>query len=44
MMLKANITDMCGMLDSKANVDDINKVLTDLHSELDTKAGQEEVA
>lgn len=39
MLLKCNIKDVCALLDMKANVDDTNKALSDIHKELDNKVG-----
>ena len=35
--MKANIKDMCLLLDQKSNIDDVNKGLIEIHKELDTK-------
>ena len=35
--LKSNIKDVCLLLDQKSNIDDVNKALTQIHDELDTK-------
>lgn len=40
---KADTRDICALLDSKANIDDINKILIDLHSEIDTKPSIEQL-
>ncbi|CAG9312921.1 unnamed protein product [Blepharisma stoltei] len=37
MLVKSNIKDMCTLLDMKANIDDVNKVLSEIHKELDVK-------
>ena len=38
MLLKASVKDICILLDMKANIEDINIALTDVHKELDLKA------
>jgi hypothetical protein len=43
-LLKANIKDICTLLDIKANIDDVNHALEDLHLELDNKISVEELA
>jgi hypothetical protein len=43
-LLKANIKDICTLLDIKANIDDVNHALEDLHQELDGKVSFEELA
>mmetsp|Transcript_19086 Transcript_19086/g.34712 ORF Transcript_19086/g.34712 Transcript_19086/m.34712 type:complete len:776 (-) Transcript_19086:1549-3876(-) len=43
LLLKANIKDLFILLDSKANVDDINETLKEIHAELDTKANLSEL-
>jgi hypothetical protein len=42
-LLKANIKDICTLLDIKANIDDVNHALEDLHSELDAKVAIDEL-
>ena len=42
-LLKANIKDICTLLDIKANIDDVNHALEDLHSELDNKINVDEL-
>jgi hypothetical protein len=37
LLLKASIKDICTLLDMKANIEDINTALSDIHKELDTK-------
>lgn len=37
-LLAAKIKDVCTLLDTKANVEDINKILAEIHSELESKA------
>lgn len=37
MLLKANIKDVCTLLDTKANTTDVNKVLEKIHLEMDHK-------
>lgn len=37
MLLKCNIKDVCALLDMKANIDDTNKALSEIHKELDNK-------
>lgn len=39
---KANIKDVCLILDQKPNIDDVNKALTEIHTELDTKASEDQ--
>ena len=39
--LKSNIKDVCLLLDQKSNIDDVNKALTQIHDELDTKTQNE---
>lgn len=34
---KANIKDVCTLLDLKANIEDVNKALKDVHTDLDNK-------
>eukprot|EP00357_Protocruzia_adherens_P011027 CAMPEP_0114975776 /NCGR_PEP_ID=MMETSP0216-20121206/2296_1 /TAXON_ID=223996 /ORGANISM="Protocruzia adherens, Strain Boccale" /LENGTH=802 /DNA_ID=CAMNT_0002336613 /DNA_START=61 /DNA_END=2469 /DNA_ORIENTATION=+ len=43
MLLKANIKDVCTLLDMKSNIDDVNKALTEVHKELDQKSAAEEL-
>ena len=40
---KADTRDICALLDNKANIDDINKILIDLHTEIDTKPSIEQL-
>jgi len=42
-LLKANIKDVCTLLDTKSNIDDVNKALVEIHKELDLKSNQEEI-
>ena len=42
-LLKANIKDICTLLDIKANIDDVNHALEELHQELDTKINVDEL-
>lgn len=44
MILKASIKDVCTILDTKANIDDTNKALMDIHVALDKKANQEDLS
>jgi uncharacterized protein (DUF2267 family) len=37
MLIKCNIKDVCALLDMKANIDDTNKALSEVHKELDSK-------
>ena len=37
-MLKANIKDVCTLLDTKPNIENVNKALTQIHKELDIKS------
>ena len=39
--LKSSIKDVCVLLDQKSNIEDVNKALTEIHDELDTKASEE---
>ena len=41
-ILKGNIKDICILLDTKANIDDVNHALTEIHNELDSKTGESE--
>lgn len=34
---------MCGLIDNKANIDDINKALNEIHQELELKACKNEI-
>ena len=34
LLQKANIKDVCALLDLKSNIDDVNKALEDTHDEL----------
>ncbi|EAR84714.1 hypothetical protein TTHERM_00637160 (macronuclear) [Tetrahymena thermophila SB210] len=43
MILKANIKDVCALLDTKANIDDMNKALTEIYKDLDSKSSQEDL-
>ena len=38
MLLKANIKDVCSLLDMKSNIEDVNKVFFEINKELDLKA------
>lgn len=42
MVLKANISDICPILDSKASIEDTNSALREIHSELDRKVPSSE--
>lgn len=42
MLLKANIKDVCTLLDMKANISDTNRALSEIHKELDTKVNFED--
>ncbi|CAG9326047.1 unnamed protein product [Blepharisma stoltei] len=42
LLLKANIKDMCTLLDMKANIIDTNRALSEIHKELDVKVNLEE--
>lgn len=35
---KPNIKDVCILFDQKANIEDVNKALEDIHKDLDLKA------
>jgi hypothetical protein len=39
---KANISDICELLDAKANIEDINKILHEINRDIETKVGVEE--
>ena len=39
-MLKANIKDVCTLLDTKPNIENVNKALTQIHKELDIKSNE----
>ena len=41
-LLKASIKDVCSLMDQKANVEDVNNALSDVHKELDFKADSTE--
>jgi len=41
--MKANIKDVCTLLDAKSNIDDVNKALVEIHKELDLKSNQEDL-
>ena len=43
LVLKSNIKDVCALLDTKAGIADVNKALTEVHKELDMKAGSTEL-
>lgn len=43
-LLKANIKDICTLLDIKANIDDVNHALEEIHQEIDTKVSVDEMA
>lgn len=43
LLLKSNIKDVCTLLDMKANIDDVNKALSEVHKELDIKPNNEEL-
>ena len=43
-LLKANIKDICTLLDIKANIDDVTHALEDLHGEIDSKVAVEELS
>jgi len=40
---KANIKDVCTLMDLKANIEDVNKALKDVHKDLDGKTEQKTV-
>ena len=44
LVYKANIKDVCAILDNKSNIEDVNKALGEIHGELDAKAGAEDLA
>ena len=42
-MLKANIKDVCTLLDTKPNIENVNKALTQIHKELDVKSNEQDL-
>jgi DNA repair exonuclease SbcCD ATPase subunit len=44
MLLKTNIKDLCSLLDLKANIDDVNKILLEVQKEIDLKMPSEDCA
>jgi len=42
-MLKANIKDVCTLLDTKPNIENVNKALTQIHKELDNKSNDQDL-
>jgi hypothetical protein len=34
---KSNIKDVCALLDVKSDIEDVNKALSEMHTEVDTK-------
>lgn len=38
MTQKPNIKDVCILFDQKANIEDVNKALEEIHTDLDSKA------
>ena len=38
---KPNIKDVCVLFDQKANIEDVNKALEEIHVDLDSKASDE---
>jgi hypothetical protein len=38
---KPNIKDVCVLFDQKANIEDVNKALEEIHTELDSKANDD---
>lgn len=42
-ILKANIKDVCTLLDTKARIEDVNKSLTEIHKELDNKPSNDDL-
>ena len=43
LLLKSNIKDVITLMDMKANIDDVNKALQEVHKDLDVKSPQEEL-
>lgn len=43
LVLKASIKDVCILLDSKANIEDINKALSEIHKEIELKANHDDL-
>jgi hypothetical protein len=43
LMMKANIKEMLNMMKNKSDIDDVNKALTQIHEELDSKCAIEHV-
>lgn len=43
LVMKANIKEILNLMKNKAEIDDVNKALTQIHDELDHKAGVEQV-
>lgn len=41
MLLKANIKDICALLDMKCNIEDVNKVFLEIHKEMDLKTNHD---
>jgi hypothetical protein len=43
LMMKSNIKEILNLMKNKADIDDVNKALTQIHEELDTKCNSEQV-
>jgi hypothetical protein len=43
LMMKSNIKEILNLLKNKADIDDVNKALTQVHEEIDTKCNMEQV-
>ena len=43
LLMKSSVKDVCALLDMKANIDDVNKALSEIHKDLDGKAHGEEL-
>jgi hypothetical protein len=43
LMMKSNIKEILNLLKNKADIDDVNKALTQVHEELDSKCNSEQV-
>jgi hypothetical protein len=39
---KANIKDICELIDMKSNIDDVNQIFTEMNTELEGKTRAEE--
>ena len=43
LQLKANITDVCTIFDSKASIQSVNETLEEIHKDLDSKCSQSDL-